>query len=144
MNDLVSYNEKHNEANCENNCDGANYNLSWNCGIEGVTDQAKFEMLRLRQIKNFFTILFFSQGTPMILMGDEVRRTQLGNNNSYCQNNELSWFDWSQIDQQNDLLRFVKGIINFTQKLKIMQLDKVLATVGVGPEPCLVLSLIHI
>lgn len=140
MNDLVSYNEKHNEANCENNCDGANYNLSWNCGIEGVTDQAKIEMLRLRQIKNFFTILFFSQGTPMILMGDEVRRTQLGNNNSYCQNNELSWFDWSQIDQQNDLLRFVKGIINFTQKLKIMQLDKVLATVGVGPEPCLVKS----
>ena len=138
MNDLVSYNEKHNEANCEDNRDGANHNFSWNCGIEGTTDQEEIEMLRLRQIKNFFTILFFSQGTPMILMGDEVRRTQLGNNNSYCQNNKSSWFDWSQIDQQNDLLRFVKKIIHFTQELKITQLDKVLATVGAIPESSLV------
>lgn len=138
MNDLVSYNEKHNEANCEDNRDGANHNFSWNCGIEGTTDQEEIEILRLRQIKNFFTILFFSQGTPMILMGDEVRRTQLGNNNSYCQNNKSSWFDWSQIDQQNDLLRFVKKIIHFTQELQITQLDKVLATVGAIPESSLV------
>ncbi len=135
MNDLVSYNEKHNEANCEDNRDGANDNFSWNCGVEGITYQREIEVLRLRQIKNFFTILFFSQGTPMILMGDEVRRTQLGNNNGYCQNNELSWFDWSQIEKQTDLLRFVKGIINFTQELEIMRLDKVLATFGKGaPE----------
>jgi len=138
MNDLVSYNEKHNEANCEDNRDGANDNCSWNCGVEGVTDQREIEVLRLRQIKNFFTILFFSQGTPMILMGDEVRRTQLGNNNGYCQNNELSWFDWSQIEKQTDLLRFVRGVINFTQELKIMGVDKVLATVGAGtPESTL-------
>ncbi|MGD1804348.1 glycogen debranching protein GlgX [Dapis sp. BLCC M126] len=135
MNDLVSYNEKHNEANCEDNRDGANDNCSWNCGVEGVTDKREIEVLRLRQIKNFFTVLFFSQGTPMILMGDEVRRTQLGNNNGYCQNNQLSWFDWSQIEKQTDLLRFVRGIINFTQDLEIMRLDKVLATFGQGtPE----------
>ncbi|NES65996.1 MAG: glycogen debranching enzyme, partial [Okeania sp. SIO2D1] len=110
----------------------------WNCGVEGLTNKQEIERLRLRQIKNFFTILFFSQGTPMILMGDEVRRTQLGNNNGYCQNNKLSWFDWEQIEKQTDLLRFVKGIINFTQKLEMMQVDKVLATVGSGtPESSL-------
>ena len=140
MNDLVSYNDKHNEANCEDNRDGANHNFSWNCGVEGTTNQEEIKILRLQQIKNFFTILFFSQGTPMILMGDEVRRTQLGNNNSYCQNNKLSWFDWSQIEKQADLLRFVKKIINFTQELEIMKLDKVLATVGVTPESSLVRS----
>ncbi|NEN89173.1 MAG: glycogen debranching protein GlgX [Okeania sp. SIO3H1] len=138
MNDLVSYNEKHNEANCEDNRDGANDNHSWNCGVEGLTNKQEIERLRLRQIKNFFTILFFSQGTPMILMGDEVRRTQLGNNNGYCQNNKLSWFDWEQIEKQTDLLRFVKGIIHFTQELEIMRVDKVLATVGSGtPESSL-------
>ncbi|NEP05904.1 MAG: glycogen debranching enzyme, partial [Okeania sp. SIO4D6] len=138
MNDLVSYNEKHNEANCEDNRDGANDNHSWNCGVEGLTNKQEIERLRLRQIKNLFAILFFSQGTPMILMGDEVRRTQLGNNNGYCQNNELSWFDWEQIEKQTDLLRFVKGIINFTQELEMMRVDKVLATVGSGtPESSL-------
>ncbi|NER06960.1 MAG: glycogen debranching enzyme, partial [Okeania sp. SIO3C4] len=138
MSDLVSYNEKHNEANCEDNRDGANDNYSWNCGVEGLTNKWEIERLRLRQIKNFFTILFFSQGTPMILMGDEVRRTQLGNNNGYCQNNKLSWFDWEQIKKQTDLLRFVKGIIHFTQELEMMRVDKVLATVGSGtPESSL-------
>jgi glycogen operon protein len=123
LNDLVSYNDKHNEANGENNQDGCNYNISWNCGEEGVTDNPEIEALRLRQIKNCLTVLFVSQGTPMILMGDEVRRTQLGNNNAYCQDNELSWFDWSLIGKNADLLRFIKGIIRFTQARKIFKIE---------------------
>ncbi|MEO1342398.1 MAG: alpha-amylase family glycosyl hydrolase, partial [Cyanobacteria bacterium J06635_13] len=111
LNDLVSYNQKHNQANGENNNDGGNDNHSWNCGLEGVTEDLEVENLRLRQIKNFFTLLFMSQGTPMILMGDEVRRTQQGNNNTYCQNNELSWFDWSNVESNLGLLRFVKNAI---------------------------------
>jgi glycogen operon protein len=118
LNDLVSYNYKHNEANDEDNQDGINENWSWNCGIEGIPAESTVESLRLRQIKNFFTILLMSQGTPMILMGDEVRRSQRGNNNAYCQDSELSWFDWSAVDQNSDLLKFVKGLIKLTQSLK--------------------------
>ena len=99
LNDLVSYNEKHNEANGEDNRDGANDNRSWNCGVEGPTDDPAVEKLRNRQVKNFLTITLMSLGTPMILMGDEVRRTQLGNNNAYCHDNELSWFDWTLLEQ---------------------------------------------
>ena len=99
LNDLVSYNSKHNEANKEENRDGNNDNLSWNCGIEGPTDDAAVEALRNRQVKNFLTLTLLSIGAPMILMGDEVRRTQYGNNNAYCQDNELSWFDWSLIEK---------------------------------------------
>ena len=121
LNDLVSYNRKHNEANRENNCDGASENFSWNCGKEGKTDDPSIESLRLRQIKNLLTILLMSQGTPMILMGDEVRRTQLGNNNAYCQNNPLSWFDWSQVDEQFDLWCFFRRLIDFIQKLEIFR-----------------------
>jgi isoamylase len=95
LNDLVSYNDKHNEANGEGNRDGVNDNLSWNCGIEGPTDDPEVEGLRRRQIKNFVAILLLSQGVPMICAGDEVRRSQRGNNNAYCQDNEISWFDWS-------------------------------------------------
>lgn len=111
LNDLVSYNQKHNEANGEENRDGYNYNLSWNCGVEGPSNDPAVEGLRQRQIKNFLTILLISQGVPMLSMGDEVRRTQRGNNNAYCQDNEISWFDWSQVEKQAGLLRFSQRII---------------------------------
>jgi glycogen operon protein len=111
LNDLVSYNSKHNEANREENRDGNNDNLSWNCGTEGPTDDPAIESLRNRQVKNFLVALM-SIGTPMILMGDEVRRTQYGNNNAYCQNNELSWFDWSLLEKHSDIYRFVKHLID--------------------------------
>ncbi len=94
LNDVVSYNEKHNAANGEHNRDGHNYNLSWNCGVEGPTDDPEIERLRNRQVKNFFVVTLGALGVPMLLMGDEVRRTQRGNNNAYCQDNEISWFDW--------------------------------------------------
>jgi isoamylase len=106
LNDLVSYNDKHNEDNGEDNRDGANDNRSWNCGVEGPTDDPAVEQLRNRQIKNFLTVTLLSLGVPMIVMGDEVRRTQRGNNNAYCQDNELSWFDWSLVEREADLLRF--------------------------------------
>jgi isoamylase len=107
LNDLVSYNEKHNESNGEDNRDGANDNLSWNCGVEGPTDDADIEELRNRQVKNLFTVTMLSLGVPMILMGDEARRSQGGNNNAYCQDNEESWFDWTLLDKHSDLYRFV-------------------------------------
>jgi len=107
LNDLVSYNEKHNEANGESNRDGANDNRSWNCGVEGPTDDTAVEKLRNRQVKNFLTVTLLSVGMPMILMGDEVRQTQRGNNNAYCQDNETSWFDWTLVDKHADLHRFV-------------------------------------
>ena len=111
LNDLVSYNDKHNEANGEQNRDGANDNRSWNCGVEEPTDEPAIEALRERQIKNFLTINFLSLGMPMIVMGDEVRRTQQGNNNAYCQDNEISWFDWTLVERHASLLRFVRLLI---------------------------------
>jgi isoamylase len=108
MNDLVSYEHKHNEANGEDNRDGTDDNRSWNCGMEGPTDSGAIEKLRNRQIKNFFTVTLISLGLPMILMGDEIRRTQKGNNNAYCQDSELSWFDWSLLRKHADVHRFVK------------------------------------
>jgi glycogen operon protein len=107
LNDLVSYNEKHNEANGEDNRDGANDNRSWNCGVEGPTDDPAIEKLRNRQVKNYLTVTMLSLGVPMFVMGDEVRRTQRGNNNAYCQDNELSWFDWSLLEKHADVHRFV-------------------------------------
>jgi glycogen operon protein len=125
LNDLVSYNDKHNEANGEDNRDGMNENYSWNCGHEGATDDPEIERIRLQQIKNMFTIMMVSQGTPMLLMGDEVRRTQQGNNNAYCQNNELSWFDWELLQKNTDLFRFVKMLINdFFKKFKILHEER--------------------
>ena len=138
LNDLVSYNRKHNLANGEENCDGTNDNFSWNCGLEGVTEDAEIEQLRSQQIKNFFTILFISQGTPMVLMGDEVRRTQLGNNNAYCQDNQLNWFDWSLVSKNHDLLRFVKKLIHFIQGLVIFRQEKFLEVTHASLEPHLV------
>ncbi len=108
LNDLVSYDGKHNEANGEENRDGGNDNRSWNCGVEGPSDDPAIEGLRNRQVKNFLTVNLLSLGVPMILMGDEVRRTQRGNNNAYCQDNDLSWFDWTLLQKHADVLRFVK------------------------------------
>jgi len=111
LNDLVSFNTKHNEANGEGNRDGADQNLGWNCGIEGPTAAPEVERLRNRQIKNFLTLTLLAAGTPMLLMGDEVRHTQGGNNNPYCQNNEISWFDWRLVEKHADIRRFVQEFI---------------------------------
>jgi glycogen operon protein len=107
LNDLVSYNEKRNEANGEENRDGENHNRSWNCGVEGPTDDPAVEKLRNQQVKNYLTVTLMSLGVPMILMGDEVRRTQQGNNNAYCQDSEIGWFDWSLLTEHADVQRFV-------------------------------------
>jgi glycogen operon protein len=115
LNDLVSYNHKHNQANGEDNRDGSDDNLSWNCGAEGPTEDAAIEALRNRQVKNFFTLAMLAAGTPMLLMGDEVRRTQRGNNNAYCQDSDISWFDWSLLDRHADVHRFVKSLNWFRQ-----------------------------
>ncbi len=135
LNDLVSYNNKHNESNLENSRDGANDNYSWNCGEEGDTNDPKIHERRLKQIKNFLTLTFLSQGTPMLLMGDEVRRSQQGNNNAYCQDNELSWMNWDLVDQNADVLSFVKGLISFTQGLEIFRIENLLATSEDIDEP---------
>ena len=111
LNDLVSYNDKHNAENGENNRDGADDNRSWNCGREGPSDDPEVERLRNRQVKNFLTFTMLSLGLPMIVMGDEVRRTQQGNNNAYCQDNETSWFDWTLLPRHADVHRFVKLLI---------------------------------
>jgi glycogen operon protein len=107
LNDLVSYERKHNEANGEDNRDGTDDNRSWNCGVEGPTDHPAIERLRARQAKNFLTVTLLSAGMPMLLMGDEVRRTQGGNNNAYCQDDETSWLDWTLLSRHADLHRFV-------------------------------------
>jgi isoamylase len=116
LEDLVSYDRKHNEANGEENRDGADDDASWNCGIEGPTDDPVVEELRSRQIRNLLTMLLLAVGTPMLTMGDEVRRTQRGNNNAYCQDNETSWFDWSLLERHSGLHRFVKALIAFRQR----------------------------
>ncbi len=110
LNDLVSYNEKHNEANGEGNNDGESYNRSWNCGVEGPTDDPDVLTLRAQQIRNIMATLLLSQGTPMIAHGDEFGRTQQGNNNVYCQDNELSWMDWSLAETNADLLAFTQKV----------------------------------
>ncbi|NRN70620.1 Glycogen debranching enzyme GlgX, partial [Kibdelosporangium sp. 4NS15] len=112
LNDLVSYNDKHNEANGEQNRDGANDNRSWNCGAEGPTDDPEVLALRARQRRNMIATLMLSQGVPMLLHGDEIGRTQNGNNNAYCQDNELSWVDWSALDEHRDLLDFTAAVID--------------------------------
>ena len=119
LNDLVSYNDKHNEANGEGNRDGMDDNLSWNCGIEGPSEDAAVEALRRRQVKNFLVVMLISVGTPMLLMGDEMRRTQRGNNNAYCQDNEVSWLDWGLLDRHPDLHRFVRTAIS--HRLRVME-----------------------
>ena len=120
LNDLVSYNHKHNEANGEDNRDGTDDNLSWNCGVEGPTDDPAIEALRNRQVKNLFALELLAAGTPMVLMGDEVRRTQRGNNNAYCQDNDVSWFDWSLLTSHGDVHRFVKELTAFRQRRDVV------------------------
>ncbi|HVS84150.1 MAG TPA: hypothetical protein VHD91_00800, partial [Gaiellaceae bacterium] len=114
LNDLVSYNGKHNEANGEENKDGTDDNRSWNLGVEGPTDDAQVRALRARQKRNFLTTLFLSQGVPMLLGGDEFGRTQGGNNNAWCQDSEISWFDWSSADEE--LIEFVRGLIRLRRE----------------------------
>ncbi len=114
LNDLVSYNEKHNEANGEENRDGESHNRSWNCGAEGPSDDAQILELRNRQKRNFLATLLLSQGVPMILGGDEFGRTQGGNNNAYCQDNEISWYDWGEVDEE--LLAFCRRLIQYRKK----------------------------
>ena len=108
--DLVSYNSKHNAANGDDNRDGTNDNLSWNCGAEGDTDDAAVLALRSRQAKNLLALLMLSRGVPMLLAGDEVLRSQRGNNNAYCQDNEISWFDWGLVEH-NNMLRYTRELI---------------------------------
>jgi len=119
--DLVSYNHKHNEANGENNNDGSNDNDSWNCGWEGATDDVGINALRRRQIKNAIAILMVSQGVPMLLMGDEVGRTQNGNNNTYCHDNELSWLDWNLQTKNAEILEFVKHCVAFRRSHPVLR-----------------------
>jgi glycogen operon protein len=123
LSDLVSYNQKHNEANKEDNRDGNDDNCSYNFGVEGPTDDPAIEAMRNRQVKNFLALTLLAIGTPMILMGDEVRRTQNGNNNAYCQNNELSWFDWSLLDKHADILRFTKKLVDIRLQRDMSQVQ---------------------
>ena len=124
LNDLVSYNEKHNELNGDNNTDGDNNNQSWNCGVEGPTDDPEINELRERQCRNFLTTLFLSQGVPMLCGGDEWGRTQNGNNNAYCQDNEISWLNWECDEKQNQLLEFTRKLIRLRRDHPVFRRPK--------------------
>jgi glycogen operon protein len=124
LNDLVSYNEKHNEANGENSMDGESHNRSWNCGMEGETDDPEVLRLRERQRRNFLATLILSQGIPMLLGGDEMGRTQKGNNNGYCQDSEISWFDWDWVNGNQDLLDFTRELIYFRRQHPVFRRRK--------------------
>jgi glycogen operon protein len=129
LNDLVSYNEKHNEANGEENRDGHSHNRSWNHGAEGATDDEAILGLRKRQMKNILATLLLSQGTPMLLAGDEFARTQNGNNNAYCQDNELSWLDWNHDDRAERLILFVKRLTSLRHRYPILRQKRFLSGV---------------
>ncbi|MCW5977444.1 MAG: glycogen debranching protein GlgX [Bryobacteraceae bacterium] len=124
LQDLVSYNEKHNEANGEDNRDGENHNISWNCGIEGPTEDRHIKALREKQKRNFMATLLLSQGVPMISGGDELSRTQRGNNNAYCQDNEISWYRWNLTPEQEDFLEFVQYVIRLRREEPVLQRRK--------------------
>ena len=120
--DVFSYNRKHNEANGEGNADGHDDNRSWNCGQKGPTNDPRIANLRDRMRRNLLATLFVSQGTPMILMGDEVGRTQGGNNNAYCQDNEISWVDWSSIGERNEaFLDFSRRLVGLRKRLRLLR-----------------------
>ena len=121
LNDLVCYTHKHNETNLADNRDGPDDNYSTNCGVEGPSDDPAIERMRTRRVKNLLGITLIAMGVPMVVMGDEVRRTQLGNNNSYCQDNEISWLDWSLMDQYADIRRFVRGLVDVRLELDMTQ-----------------------
>ena len=112
LEDLVSYDQKHNEANLESNRDGSDNNRSWNCGAEGPTDNPAIASLREKQKRNLLATLLFSQGVPMLVAGDELGRTQRGNNNAYCHDDEASWFDWTLLERHGDMRRFVESLIS--------------------------------
>ena len=124
LNDLVSYRDKHNEANGENNHDGTDANYSENYGAEGETTDAGIEVLRKKQIKNFLLTLLISRGVPMLLGGDEFRRTQGGNNNAYCQDNETSWYDWSSLERHREIYRFTRGMLAFRSAHPILSKEQ--------------------
>jgi glycogen operon protein len=134
LNDLVSYAEKHNDANGENNFDGDNNNFSANYGEEGPTRRRALDGLRLRQIKNLLASLFLSQGVPMLLAGDECRRTQRGNNNAYCQDNAISWFDWRLVKNHEPLLRFTRSLIAFRKEQPTVRRTSFLTGLPAGPD----------
>jgi len=119
--DLVSYNNKHNEANGEDNRDGENHNNSWNCGCEGESDDPEILRLRHQQVKNAITLLMVSQGIPMVLSGDEMGNSQQGNNNAYCQDNEIAWLDWNNLEKNADIFRYFKRIIRFRRLHKVLR-----------------------
>jgi isoamylase len=123
LHDLVSYNRKHNEANGQNNSDGTPHNLSWNCGVEGPTDDPEILALRRRQMRNFIALLMTARGTPMLLGGDEMARTQGGNNNAYCQDNPVSWYDWGLVEENADFVRFVREMIAFRRRHPTLTTD---------------------
>ena len=127
LNDLVSYNERHNEANLEDNKDGHDHNRSWNCGAEGPTDDEGINTLRARQMRNFLATLLLSQGTPMLLAGDEFGRTQHGNNNAYCQDNDISWIDWSLAESNQTLIRFVQQMTALRARFPILRRNRFLS-----------------
>jgi isoamylase len=131
LNDLVSYNEKHNLANGENNQDGNNHEHSWNCGAEGDTDDPKIVALRKRQRRNLLATLLLSQGTPMLVAGDEYGRTQRGNNNAYCQDNEVSWFDWEWSDEQRALSEFTKRLLRIRREHPSLHRSKFFQSRGI-------------
>ena len=124
LNDLVSYQDKHNEANGENNHDGTDANFSENYGAEGPTTDVEIEAVRKVQIKNFLLTLFISRGVPMLLGGDEFRRTQAGNNNAYCQDNETSWYDWNFLEEHREIFRFTSGMIAFRRAHPILSKEQ--------------------
>ena len=134
LNDLVSYNEKHNDANGEDNRDGESHNRSWNCGVEGDTDDPEVLKLRAQQRRNFLTTLLLSQGTPMIAHGDEFARTQGGNNNVYCQDNEIAWMDWSHLDTSRDLHDFTKRLIAIRQAHPVFRRRRFLSGGALGED----------
>jgi glycogen operon protein len=123
LNDLVSYEKKHNEANGENNADGTDFNFSWNCGAEGSTRKKTINQLRHKQMKNALTFVLTAQGTPLIYAGDEFGNSQSGNNNCYCQDNEIGWVDWRALAKNNDIFEYTKNLIEFRKKHNILHLD---------------------
>jgi isoamylase len=133
LHDLVSFNERHNEANLESNADGHQHNLSWNCGIEGPTAQAEVRALRKRQMRNFIATLFLSQGVPMLQAGDEFARTQCGNNNAYCQDNEISWLDWSACEREAELVEFVQLLARVRREHGEFRRETFLKGIASGP-----------
>src|SRR5690606_17964813 len=121
LNDLVSYDHKHNEANGEDNRDGADDNHSWNCGVEGPTDDPEINDLRERKKRNFLATLLLSQGVPMLLAGDEISHTKQGNNNTYCHDNELTWINWELDEQQQELFEFVQRLTALAHEEPVFQ-----------------------